>query len=231
MEVQAPGLVELVLATGALGLAAMGVVDGLKIWPWLALAGAERLFSELRRVPGGRPGLLDPLRPALVAAYGPNAPELVRARFLEDDPELLASTLNRGVRLGLQMLTDGERDRLLAALGVPEADITRIRRAYAEGGPGEAEGGAVARLELVLRERIEAALALSRDSRRRELRSWAGCVAVILALAAAWWLGESLLWGLVVGLAAVPLAPVAKDVAEGLAAAARALRAARTGGE
>ena len=57
------------------------------------------------------------------------------------------------------------------------------------------------------------------------IRATASLLAIILALLAAFTLGRPWWHGALLGVAAVPLAPVAKDVVSALQAATRALRA------
>src|SRR5512135_3683259 len=74
------------LAIGALGTSAYGIVDGLKLCSWIDLAGFERLFSGKGRK-DGRLWLvkhktnLNPLLPALKAAYGADAIELLKSQY------------------------------------------------------------------------------------------------------------------------------------------------------
>ncbi|MBA4682159.1 MAG: hypothetical protein H2075_05215 [Pseudomonas sp.] len=95
------------LATGGLGAAAYGVVDGLKLIPWVDLAGFERLFGSRssdggRRWPMAQSAGLDPLLPALRAAYGAEVIELLKAQNRSGRSQGdLPRTLRQGIRIGL----------------------------------------------------------------------------------------------------------------------------------
>jgi hypothetical protein len=82
---------------------------------------------------------------------------------------------------------------------------------------------ALAQFELAVDARIDAALTLSLDHYQRAARIWASAVAILIALAAGTTVGIEV--ALLIGVLAVPLAPVAKDVASAIKAAADVLRA------
>ena len=79
-----------VLAAGALGTAAFGIVEGLKVFPWLAEAG----FVVIRR-------LLSPIENALDVAYGADSMRLLKAQYRGDTAELVR-VIRQGVRIGLK---------------------------------------------------------------------------------------------------------------------------------
>jgi hypothetical protein len=111
-----------VVAIGALGTAAFGIVDGLKLVPWIDLAGFERLFS------GGGPSRgrmwlakfkagLDALLPALTLAYGTDVMELLKAQYRSGRATGdLPRTLRQGVRIGFGMMP--EEAIVLTAVGI-----------------------------------------------------------------------------------------------------------------
>jgi hypothetical protein len=93
------------LAVGALGTASYGVIDGMKLIPWVDLAGFERLFSS-GGAAGGRmwptktKAGLDPLLPALTAAYGADAMDLLKTQYRAGRTKGdLPRTLRQGVRI------------------------------------------------------------------------------------------------------------------------------------
>lgn len=178
------------------------------------------------------------------------AEEVIRQAYRKgrgkgDAPDLI----RQGVRLGLPFLgveragavidrtwgMGGERSRELAlalqhrAGDVPEPDAAAQEAA-----------GMAARFGAVLDHRIRAAFELAEARYRAAVRSAAGMVAVALSLLFAAYhpltgtgtseggfvlpTGSNLVLALVVGLAAVPLAPVAKDLSSGLSAALKAWR-------
>src|SRR3954466_1457325 len=71
-----------VVAAGALGTAAFGIVDGMKLIPWVDLAGFERLFSRNSRWwPWAIRGNLDPLAVPIETAYGQDFMEVLKAQY------------------------------------------------------------------------------------------------------------------------------------------------------
>ncbi|AEJ02049.1 hypothetical protein Nit79A3_2267 [Nitrosomonas sp. Is79A3] len=235
------------LAVGGLGIASYGVVDGLKLFPWIDLAGFERLFSS-RRTKGGRswPMLqragLDPLLPALQAAYGKDALELMKAQYRSGRSKGdLQRTLRQGVRIGFGVMSQSEIFHAAYEIGIdeqaaeqataaliaarnqrpPAAGETQVNAAE----PVSAEQrSALARLETAIDARIDAALVLAEAQYVTQTK----VIATIVALTIAFGVGHSLeanpLVSFMVGIAAVPLAPVAKDMATALQEAVRALK-------
>lgn len=213
MGLDAATLTAMVLATGALGTAAFGIVDGLKIF------GLGKLgFGKIRATLG------EAVMEAVHGAYGAETSTYLRALYLEGRKEgALPRTLRQGLRVGL---TPDNALRLAEVVGV--VDGVRLREAARKLQAGrdleDEERGIVGRFELAIDSRIEAALVLADQSYINGMRVAALIVAVALALVAAATLGDfgaNLPRALIVGLAAVPLAPIAKDLAT-------ALRQART---
>lgn len=234
------------LAVGALGAAAYGVVDGLKLVPWVDLAGFGRLFSAHAARPGrvrigsGR-GALDPLLPALMAAYGQDVMELLQAQYRAGRSSGdLPRTLRQGVRIGFGLLPAGDIAAVAERLGIPAglaaqaADaLMRLRklRPPASGetpqggeGPSDEERAALARLENAIDARIDAALGLAERQYVTQTKVLAMFVALAIAFGVGLYLGVAPVVCFMVGIAAVPLAPVAKDLATALQAAVKALR-------
>lgn len=235
------------LATGGLGAAAYGVVDGLKLITWIDLAGFERLFGS-RSTKGGRHwpmqqrAGLDPLLPSLQAAYGADAVELLKAQYRSGRSKgELPRTLRQGVRIGFGVLRSEEINRTARALGIDEqaaqqaADaliMARNQRPPAAGemppaAPASVNGeerSALARLETAIDARIDSALVLAEVQYVTQTKVIATMVALSIALSVGRCLDADTLVSLMIGLAAVPLAPVAKDLATALQEAVRALK-------
>lgn len=219
-------LLELIAATGAVGTAAMGIVELLKSTPL-----GELGFGAFARVLGREP------LESLTRTYGPDAEALLRALYRSRRGE---GELRRALRQGLRVgLTPESAPALAARVGVVEAEpLAAIAGAIRSGRAlEEHEQALLGRYELAVDARIDAALALAESAYVRGMRLAASGVALGLAFGGAWLLPASadpgeLRWGLAlaVGIAAVPLAPIAKDVATGLREATRALGAARRRG-
>lgn len=204
---------EMVLAAGALGTAAFGIVEAAK-WSPLGEAG----FSNIPRLLG--PALMQ----AVTRSLGPDALRLLRAQYRRRDGNAeLARTLRQGVRIGL----DPANAESLAQ-GVGSVDPAALRRAAEALSAGQdldsAQRNAIGRFELAADARIDSALTLAQDSYLGAVRLSASSVAVGMALLAALVLGKDPVLGLIVGVAAVPLAPIANDIVGALQAATRALR-------
>ena len=238
-----------IAAVGALGTAAFGIVDGLKLIPWIDLAGFERLFSrrlarEARAWPTTIRANLDPLVPALLLAYGGDVMEVLKAQYRSGRAKGdLPRTLRQGVRIGLGLMAEADIDAMARALGLPVAAAQAVARALvatrtyrppalaqppAVPAPppiAEADRAAMAQLETVIDARIDAALVLAEALYVTQTKLIASAVAIAIALVvcralgAPWWLGAAF------GVAAVPLAPVAKDVATALQEAVKAMQA------
>lgn len=213
-----PDLTTIVLATGALGTAAFGVVEGLKVFAFIGEAGFKSI-----------PRILGPLQRTLVVAYGEDQEKLLRAQFRGNQSEL-ARILRQGVRAGL---TEQNAPELAKTLGSVHGDalVAAITRINGGGEPTAEDRNVIGRFELAADARIDAALALAQSRYAGSARFAAGVISVLLAIAAGLVLSAtheveswSLLRSVLVGIAAVPLAPIAKDVASGLQAASQALR-------
>lgn len=201
-----------VLAAGALGTAAFGIVEGLKVFPWLAEAG----FVVILRY-------LSPVQDALNVAYGADSMRLLKAQYRGDSAEL-KRVIRQGVRIGL---TPENAEPLAASLNV--VDAKQLKKAAEEVRKGDElssdSRNVLGRFELAVDARIDAALTLALDHYARSAKIAATFVALLIAVVMARLLGVRLLYGVMVGLAAVPLAPVAKDVVTAIKSAAEALRA------
>jgi len=236
------------LATGGLGAAAYGVVDGLKLIPWVDLAGFERLFSS-QSTKGGRHwplqqrAGLDSLLPSLQAAYGTDVVELLKAQYRSGRSKgELPRALRQGVRIGFGVLPLDGIAWTARALGIDEQAAqqaaaaliaARNQRPPAAGemspttAPASVSGeerSALARLETAIDARIDAALVLAEVQYVTQTKVMAMMVALSIALSVGHFLEAQPLVSLIIGIAAVPLAPVAKDLATALQEAVRALK-------
>ena len=235
----------LALAAGALGTAAFGIVDGLKVIPWIDLAGFERLFSRTgRRWPTRIRANLDPLLPALTLAYGDDVMELLKAQYRSGRGKGdLPRTLRQGVRIGLGLMPDSGVATAAQGLGLPAATAGQVGRALvaarsarppALGQPEaivaplaitEDDRAALARLENAIDARIDAALVLADTLYVTQTKVVASMVAVGIGVLVGTMLGRPWWVGLFIGLVAVPLAPVAHDAATALQEAVKAVQA------
>ena len=207
-------LSELVLATGALGTAAFGIVEASK---WLSAIGESGFSTAWSR--------LGALRDALQVAYGSDHQRLLRGLYRGDQKNLVR-TLRQGVRVGI---TPENAASVAAFLG--SINGTRLAAAVTKAQEAREltteERGLIGRFELAADARIDAALAVAQSVYTGTARVLASVAAVALAIAVQQLLADlaGKFWPAVfIGIAAVPIAPVAKDIASGIAAASRALR-------
>ena len=199
-----------ILATAALGTAAMGIVEALK---WTALG--EAGFGAILQ-------LLGPLVSALQVAYGTAYELLLRAQYRGDQKDL-ARLLRQGVRVGV---TEQNAKDVATFLG--SIDAAQLQEAVRKAESGEELSAAlrnvIGRFELAVDARIDAALALAQSRYAGTARVTASLVALIIAVVAGLALpGNRLLVAIVVGIAAVPIAPIAKDLVSALKAATSAI--------
>jgi hypothetical protein len=194
---------------------------------------------------------LDPLLPALRIAYGSDVMELLRAQYrvgrVSGD---LPRTLRQGVRIGFGMMevptialvaTELGVTADIANLAAQAIDSARRQRSQVEQSTSPRESkppqepamtdeqrSAMARLETMIDARIDAALALADTQYVSQTKLLATFVSLVISFAVGWSLDMvPCQWGwcLLVGLAAVPLTPVAKDLSTAIQEAAKALKA------
>jgi hypothetical protein len=212
-----------IAAAGALGTACFGIVEALK-WTPLGAAG----FGQIKQYVGPE------MQAALRVAYGADFEHLLRAQYRQDSQHqtTIAKSLRQGVRIGL---TSNNAEAIATFLGTVEASALRSAVLKVEQAQplSDDSRAAIGRFELAADARIDSALARAQDVYIGTVRSAASLLAIVLAEAAAWLLGTGAdsvgpnVWlvGLLVGVVAVPLAPIANDVVGALQAATRALRA------
>jgi hypothetical protein len=216
----------IVLAIGALGMAAFGIVEALK-WTRLGEAGFAAIVKGL-----------GPLMNTLKSAYGPAFEALLRAQYRGDNKEL-ARVIRQGVRVGLTPDNAGEAADFLQVASAE--DLKAVAAALKEGSAlSDAQRNMLGRFELAVDARIDAALTLAQSHYAGTQRCAASLIAVAIALVAGIWMRGTqanftgpitfrtfspvLLQSLLVGIAAVPVAPIAKDLVSALQAATTAIR-------
>lgn len=220
------GVGEWIIAVGALGTAAFGLVDASK-----AVGGgvSRRGFGFVRDA-------LAPFDTALSRALGEGCDwrALMRAHWINGRPKDEQKAIAVGlIQLGL---TPDTAEAIAAHGQVDPAALRAVVVSLGDGTELTAEQlNVLGRFKATIEARIDAAYERAEQVYRNTARAAAGLVAIALALAAAYIVeptdpppgsGEAAiryLMAFLIGLVAVPLAPVAKDVASGLATAAKAL--------
>ncbi len=200
-----------VVAVGALGTAAFGIVEASK---WIGFVGEAGLGSALR--------VLGRLTDALEVAYGPAYADVLRGQY-RGDQRTLVRTLRQGVRVGLNARTAPDIAAFLGSIdGAALAAAVTTAERHGELTP--AERGIIGRYELAADARIDAALAIAQSRYVGTVRVLSSLVAIGIALGVGYAMEIPAATAVLVGVAAVPLAPIAKDVASGIQAASKAMR-------
>lgn len=219
---------EAVLAVGALGTAAYGIVDVSKgMWGGVSRVG----YGHIART-------LAPFAPALDAAAGKARwRDMLFAHWLNGRPADEQKALAKGlVRLGLSPET---APKVAEAGRVEPARLTAVAGKLNDGSElDEADMNILGRFDAALDFELDSAFERADQQYRSAAKGMAAGVAVLLAIVATfvihsqgpamgWPSIDSLALAVLVGILAVPLAPVAKDLASGLSAAVKAVQATR----
>jgi hypothetical protein len=209
-----------IAATGGLGLAAMSLVDALKAIPG---GGVSRIgFGHILRV-------LKLFDQVMARAAGDRWEGVVLAHWINGRPrDEQMGAIRALLRLGLN--TDTARQ--LAEIGNVDAEaLGEAAAKLVAGAPlDEVEINLIGRAEAAVEARLDAAFDLADQAYRNIARALAGVIAVVLAVVAANFLAtpeNPIDWrvAVLVGLLAVPIAPIAKDLVGALTAASRAVKA------
>jgi len=215
-------LVAVILAIGGLGMAAMSLVDALKAVPG---GGVSRIgFGHIRKV-------LRLFDKVLIRAAGDDWEAVIRAHWINGRPRDEQLGMIRSLlRLGLRPDTAAQ----LAVIGDVKADgLGQAAAKLAEGlALDETEINLIGRAEAAVGARLDAAFDLAEQAYRNVARVLAGLFAVGLAVVAALLLATketpiNPFVAVLVGLLAVPIAPIAKDLASALTAASQAVKSTR----
>ena len=208
-------------ALGALSTSAFGLLDASKgLWGGVSRVGLGPLSSALA-----------PFQPALTAAMGERRWwDLVKANWMNAMPKTDQKVVVRSlIKLGLNVDT---APSLAAALKLEEATLVEVAKKLASGKAlSEAELNLLGRLNAILDALLDSGFERADQQYKNVSRLWAGVIAVGLSLGAwAIWPTATItpqpsMWfAFGIGLLAVPVAPVAKDLTSALSAAAKALR-------
>lgn len=222
-------VIAVIAATGGLGLAAMSLVDAFKAVPG---GGVSRIgFHHIKDVVV----LFDKV---LARAVGPSWETVVLSHWINGRSRSEQIGVIRSLlRLGLNTDTSDQ----LAAIGNVDAKALSAAAGKLVKGSDmtEAEVNLIGRVEAAVEARLDAAFDLAEQAYRNQARILAGAIAVVLALVASplmdprdpipgfEWLDTRALIGVLIGLLAVPIAPIAKDLVSALTAAASAAKSTR----
>jgi hypothetical protein len=220
-------LTTLILATGALGTAAFGIVEVIKNFAWFGDFGFRGLMVRL--------GAFDDL---LRVAYGRDYQDHLRALYLTDHNEF-AAALRQGIRIGL---IEDNAKRAAGFVEVVTADDLKKAVAFQNAlevgkdsiDSKDADGfrRVLGRFDLAVDSRIDAALSNALRVYTLSMKLFAVGISLAIALGVGAYLDSQLenadrslfFHAVLVGLAAVPVAPVTKDLVAAVGAATRAIR-------
>ncbi|MEX2205894.1 MAG: hypothetical protein WEF50_06655 [Myxococcota bacterium] len=215
-EIGIAKIIAIIAAIGALGTAAFSLVDATKAFNGgVSNVGLKILWAVLNR-----------FKAALDRALGEGEwRAVVRAHWLNgrsrDQQKAIVKSL---IRLGLDPET---APALAKSAHVSAAALTAVATKLSVGTPlTEVDLNVLGRLDASVEAQLDAAFDRAEQLYRNVARAVAGVVSLGLGLFATTVMGiEDYSPGILVGLLAVPLAPIAKDLASSLQAAATAVKA------
>jgi hypothetical protein len=206
-----------IVAAGGLGIAAFGVVEGLKWFDPVGLAGYRHVAK-----------LLEVLGPPVHKAYGSDTEAVLQAQYRDGrNAGELPRTLRQGYRIGISALAPEQVAEICRHIGVADGALVHEAAAALRRGEvlADATREALARFEVAADARIDAAMCLAADNYATQLKVYAGALAIAIALVVGYAVQPGdWLKALVIGFVAVPIAPVAKDLASAVGEAAKAIR-------
>jgi hypothetical protein len=209
-----PPLPQMITAIGGLGTAAFGLVDATKVFA----GGANRIgFS------GIRDALMPLTSPAAAGLPQNRILDTVRANWFNGTD--LASQKAIAKSLIKLNLDPGNANAVAAATGVDPARLTAIATSISTGTVlTPAESDFFARFDLIITAMLDQAFQHADQVYRNGTRALATLFAIGLALAGAGILHMNPWTGLLIGLLATPLAPIAKDLSTALATAVNTMQ-------
>lgn len=218
-------LLNIIAAMGAIGTASFGLVDATKaFWGGVSNIG----FGHLERC-------LTQFKQTLTAALGEDWKAVFRAHWRNGvSKDQQKAIIRATVRLGLTQGTVGE----LAAIGrVKGGALKTVVDKLEEGGELSAEEvNLMGRVDAAMAALIDAAYERAEQQYRNVARVLAGGVAIGLSigggalLPAGYAEPKNLGIAVLVGILAVPVAPIAKDLSGALTTAVKAMAELRSGG-
>jgi hypothetical protein len=209
-----------ITAIGALGTAAFGLVDASKLLPWLIPSSGFGFIRKLVKQLSPESSTIPKESALTVAAIT----DTLQANWINGmalaDQKTVAKTL-------FKLRLNAETAPALALItGVDKDVLTSVAKKLANGDAmTQAEMDTYGRFDVLLATSIDRGYQKA-DQRYRTTAKFAAClVAIVLAEAAAYFLKmQNAGVALIVGLIATPLAPIAKDLATSLNAAAKAVQ-------
>jgi hypothetical protein len=209
-----------ITAIGALGTAAFGLVDASKVLPWLIPSSGFQFVRKLVKQLAPESGTIPKESALTVSAIT----DTLRADWINGmalaDQKSAAKTLFK-LRLNAQTAP-----ALALITGVDKDVLTSVATKLANGEPmTQPEMDTYGRFDVLLATTIDRGYQKADQRYRTTAKVAAGVVAILLAEAAAYFLGmRNVGMAFLLGLIATPLAPIAKDLASSLNTAAKAVQ-------
>jgi hypothetical protein len=209
-----------ITAIGALGTAAFGLVDASKVLPWLIPSSGFQFVRKLVKQLAPESSTIPKESALTVSAIT----DTLRADWINGmalaDQKSAAKTLFK-LRLNAQTAP-----ALALITGVDKDVLTSVATKLANGEPmTQPEMDTYGRFDVLLATTIDRGYQKADQRYRTTAKVAAGVVAILLAEAAAYFLGmRNVGMAFLVGLIATPLAPIAKDLASSLNTAAKAVQ-------
>ena len=212
-------VIAVIAATGGLGMAAMSLVDAFKAIPG---GGVSRIgFRYIRST-------VSDLSEVMAAAMGAAWETVILSHWINGRPrDDQIAAIRSILRLGLNAQTAGQLARFAR---VDPDRLAIVAGRLATGAElSQEDVDLLGRAEAAVGARLDAAFDLGDQAYRNASRVLAGVIAVALALAASQLVPNPYGWrgALLIGVLAVPIAPIAKDLVSALTAAAKAVGAGR----
>lgn len=206
----------IIAAVAALGTASMGLVDALKVFGRFGPSNIG--FGDIR-------AQLTPFFPAQAAgAYNSGMLlQTLRANWVNGvDKSQQKAKAKSLIHLGL---SKGNAARLSAAAGVDPVALQSIAARTAAGDTATTqELNVLGQFDAILSAVLDAAYERADQRYRNSCKALATVIAVALSLIAANLMQANFIAALIAGIAAVPLAPVSKDLVTSLQAAAASIQ-------
>jgi len=212
----------IIAAVAALGTASMGLVDATKaFWGGPSNFG----FGAIRT--GITPFL--PSTPDAKAFSRAVALQTLKANWMNGVPKADQKAKAKAlIHLGL---SQNNAAALANTAGVDPGKLTSLAKKTESGEtPTPDEINVLGQFDVVVSAVLDNAYERAEQQYRNASKLLASIVSTVLGVVGSWLIGASGWLGLIVGLTATPLAPVAKDLATSLQAAVTAVQAVRRGG-
>lgn len=212
-----------IMAIGALGTAAFGLVDASKLLPWLVPSSGFQFVRKLVKQLAPESSTI-PKDSALTTFA---ITDSLRANWINGmalaDQKTVAKTL-------FKLRLNAETAPALALItGVNKDVLTSVAKKLADGeAMTQPEMDTYGRFDVLLATTIDRGYQKADQRYKTTAKFAASVVAIVLAEAAAYYLGmKNAGLAFIVGLIATPLAPIAKDLATSLTTAAKAMQSAK----